>query len=152
MPLKLNVGISKKIGLPGYGSLCASCHVEVELIQNSPAADPDGFQQKVKQAFVACRQAVQEELALHQPTPSHGSSPPRGPSGQSTGHGGQPRQATASQVRAIEAIAGKLQLDLSAWLQERYGLRLAPELSITQASESIDALKAISKPNGAPRR
>ncbi len=31
MPLKLNVGVNKKIGLPDYGSLGTSCHVEVEV-------------------------------------------------------------------------------------------------------------------------
>ena len=31
MPLKLNVGVSRKVGLPDYCSAGASCNVEVEL-------------------------------------------------------------------------------------------------------------------------
>ena len=43
MPLKLNVGLSKKIGLPDFGSLGASCHVEVELDGALLRTDLDGF-------------------------------------------------------------------------------------------------------------
>jgi len=158
MPLTVNVGLSKKVGLPDYGSLGASCHVEVELDGSLVFSDLDAFQQKVKQAFVACSQAVSDELYRQQSAGSssasaasasvHGNGQ-RG-NGQPTGQRlSQPRKATASQVRAIEAIAGKLQLDLGAWLQERFGLPLASELSITQASETIDALKAFPSRNGA---
>jgi hypothetical protein len=31
MPMKLNVGLCRKVGQPDYGSLGASCNVEVEL-------------------------------------------------------------------------------------------------------------------------
>ena len=63
----------------------------------------------------------------------------------------KPRKATASQVRAIESIANRLQLDLANWLQQRYGLRLASELNISQASETIDELKDSANSNGGPQ-
>jgi len=61
MPLKLNVGPSKKVGLPDYSSIGASCHVEIEL----PDSGPSGFQAEAERAFAACRQAVDDELARH---------------------------------------------------------------------------------------
>jgi hypothetical protein len=63
MPLKLNVGISKKIGQPDYGSLAASCHVEVELDQALLQADLSSFHDRIQKTFAACRQAVNDELA-----------------------------------------------------------------------------------------
>ena len=160
MPLTVNVGLSKKIGQPDYGSLGASCHVEVELDSSLVYSDLDGFHQKVKQAFVACSQAVSDELHRQQSAnpPARAVSPQVNGNGQfgeshANGHSrSQPRKATASQVRALEAIAAKLQLDLTQWVQQRYGVQLPSELSITQASDSIDALNALPKPNGAPHR
>ena len=43
MPMKLNVGLSKKVGLPDYGSLGASCHVELELDSTLLATDLDSL-------------------------------------------------------------------------------------------------------------
>ena len=38
MPMKISVGLSKKVGLPDYGSVGASCHLELKLISRwSPA-------------------------------------------------------------------------------------------------------------------
>src|SRR5687767_219737 len=47
MPLTLNVGLTKKMGLPDYGSLGASCHVEVELDGSLLQCDLDGFHRHV---------------------------------------------------------------------------------------------------------
>lgn len=78
MPLKVNVGLSQKVGLPDYGSLGASCHVEYEADSTLLTTDLETFQRQVKNAFVACKQAVQDELHRHQsgPPTANGNGPP----------------------------------------------------------------------------
>jgi hypothetical protein len=162
MPLKLHVGLSKKIGLPDYGSLGASCHVELELDQSLLFTDLDSFQDKVRQAFIACNQAVKDELRRQQPDgqslatgKERTGAPPC--AGNGRGHlsdsgarkpRDRTRPATASQVRAIDAIALRQDLDLAQILWDDFGCSRADELTITEASRLIDALKAPAKGNG----
>ena len=53
-----------------------------------------------------------------------------------------PRPATASQVKAIRAMAARRRIDLVALLRERFGLETADSLGIRQASDLIDGLKS----------
>jgi hypothetical protein len=150
MPLKLNVSVSKKVGQPDFGSLGASCSVEVELPHNVVFDDLEAFHRHARNVYVAATQAVNDELARHQPpaTPANGRANGNGHyngngsndqrSGRAKTNG---RKATASQVRALHAIASRQGLDLAVTLQERYGIEYAEDLAIGQASELIDELK-----------
>jgi hypothetical protein len=62
MPLKLNVGLTKKIGLPEYSSAGASINVEIELDSNL-INDPAGFQAQVTTAYEAARAALDDQVA-----------------------------------------------------------------------------------------
>src|SRR5450755_3298215 len=75
MPMKVSVGLSKKLGLPDYGSLGASCHVEVELDGSMLQTDVDKFHQHVRRAYQACAQAVNEELTRSNGHPAPAQSP-----------------------------------------------------------------------------
>lgn len=148
MPLKLTVGLTKKLGLPDYGSLGASCHVEVELDASLLQSDLDGFHQRVKNAFTACRQAVSDELSRQEgqrPQPpaenargGHRAAPSRGHA--ANARSGTARRATAAQVRALESIARRQELDLDELIQERLGKSSAGELTISEASRLIEDL------------
>src|SRR5580693_9441094 len=115
MALKLNVGVSKKLGLPEYSSVGASCNVEVELDPGLLEHDLDAFHERARAAYVACHQAVEDDLARAQAMArpaAHGRNGAATPNGTHSsrpgGAGGRPRlPATASQVRAILAIARK---------------------------------------------
>jgi hypothetical protein len=149
--MKIHVGLSKKVGLPDFGSLGASCNVEFEASYDA-LGDLDAFHQKVQRAYAACRQAVENELASESQAngaPANCRAPSNG-NGHHNGNGsGRPaprrsggRKATASQARALRAIADRQGLDLAAELRNRYGVERPEDLSITEASETIDSLKA----------
>ena len=63
MALKLNVGVSRKVGLPDYGSVGASCNLELEVEVGLLERDLDAFHARVRDAYVAAHQAVHDELA-----------------------------------------------------------------------------------------
>jgi hypothetical protein len=157
VPLKLNVGITKKLGLPEYSSVGASCSVELELSETLLHADLDAFQEQVHDIYIACNQAVNDELARHQvslasppsnghaaPASSHapevnnGQTAPRsqGPRGRSR------KPATPSQVRALVAIARAQHADLEGILRAEYAVTRPEDLSLPEASQLIDQLKA----------
>ena len=167
--LKLHAGVSKKIGLPGFSSASASCTIEAEL-DSSLLNDGDGFQVVVKRAYQSCEKAVQDQIARLTGTGTDNSEPGiRESHAQPVAHEiievqtspairgsavsrvqaprnqpqsqPSPRPATASQVKAIRAIASRRRIDLVGLLRERFGLQTADELGIRQASDLIDELK-----------
>ena len=46
MPLKLSVGVSRKLGLPGYSSLGASCLAEFDMDASLLRINPEEFHRK----------------------------------------------------------------------------------------------------------
>ena len=162
MPMKLNLGLSKKIGQPNYGSLGASCHLELELDQ-SIVADPDGFQDRVRRTFTVCRQAVDDELGRRSfgaagestarvQSASIGGDSVNGANGTSTnGHhdNGYHRydlRATHRQMDYAEQLAGQIKglgiPRLESLVGNLYGKPIG-DLSSVEASELIDVLKDI---------
>jgi hypothetical protein len=156
MPLRLNVGVSKKLGLPAYSSIGASCHLDLEL-ENGLLRDPAGFRDQVEGAFLAAGKAVDDELArlrtradpdeARQVTAINGHS-----NGVPAGDGSAARRpeahssrvgkpATPSQVRAIVSIARRQHADLDGLLCD-HGVTRPEELSLADASRLIDQLKA----------
>lgn len=160
MAVKLSVGLQKKVGLPDYGSLGASCHVEFEIDRSLLDSDLDGFHQRVRGAFAACQQAVGEQLSRQQSDQSasngnghHGNGHGGNGHGYSSGNGhrGNSRPATASQARAIRAIAGRQRVDLRQLLGDRFNVDRPEDLSISDASSLIDELKGPAESNGGRR-
>jgi hypothetical protein len=172
MPLRLNIGLSKKLGLPDYGSLGASCNVDIELDAALLQTDPEAFQRHARNAYDACGRAVQEELARHQAAPSSASAPTNhqpattasvggnghngngNGNGHANGHGngqngngrGNGHPASEKQMTYVRQLAGHIKglgvRRLEALANKMFCKPVA-SLTSLEASGLIDALKGI---------
>lgn len=176
MPMKLNVGLSRKVGEANYGSRGASVNLEQE-VDATLINEPQRLQERIREMFRLAQEAVDEELHVEPPQPAANTQRSTGPAAtasrqphangrngasrsattgyRSNGNGRQPANtpppATASQVRALHAIANQQRLDLSALLRERFELDQPEKLTIAEASDLIDELKGTTSTSGGRR-
>src|SRR5262245_48199084 len=108
MPLKANVGLSRKVADNNYGSRGASINIELEL-DSSLIGEPAKFQEKIRQVYGLARAALNDELNGNGQSndatneSGNGNTPQNGSANGTNGQ--RPRPATQSQVKALHAIA-----------------------------------------------
>lgn len=139
MPLKVNVGLTRKVGESNYGSRGASVNVELEL-DGSLVNEPAKLKEKIAQAFSLVRTSLDAELNGgngngNGHASANGKNGTTAPTAASKG-----RPATQSQVRAIQSICRDKGINLAGFLGD-YRVSRAEDLSVKQASEIIDKLK-----------
>lgn len=149
MPLKVNVGLTKKLGEANYGSRGASVNVEMEL-ESTLVSEPGKLQERIRQLFVVVRSSLAEELNGNangngaKPTTNGNDTNGHGPADHNparNGHERPHRPATQSQVKALHAITKSKGLNLGDLLRNQFSVRKADDLSIGEASTLIDQLK-----------
>ena len=159
MPTVVNLGLTKKHGLPDYGSIGASCSVSMELDGTLLQSDLESFHRRVRDAYVACAQAVNDELSRHRqlvdpedpPVPespaqraeqaNHGDSHAGNGNGSHRSAGASEKQQSYIQQlgRQIRGL-GVRRLDE---LSDRMFGKPVGSLTSFEASSLIDQLKAI---------
>ena len=141
MSMKLSIGLARKVGQPNYGSIGASCSVEleVELAGSPPEGDPAEFRRRVRAAYAACDRAVREELARQQA--DYMEPAPGGPEREDREPAHFRSPATAAQVRALTKLAERRGYDLDAITVAQFGVNGPENLSIGEASRLIDELQ-----------
>jgi len=165
MPIRISAGLSRKLGQANYGSVGASCNVDFEADAALLDHDLDGFQQRIRNAYVACAQAVNDELTRQRAeSPRNGNgrsssqhsaettrtTPPPG----GYAHGGNGRNgstggayhATDKQLKYLRQLAGQVQglgvRRLEDMAQKVCGKPVAGLTSL-DASSLIDTLKSV---------
>jgi len=159
--LKLNVGLTQKVGQANYGSRGASVNLELEL-DSTLVGDAERLKDRIRQLFQLAQTSVAEQLGdaetitTRPVATDHGTGRENGQAinhGNGNGHGnghdrsngrGRPREtgrsATASQARAIYAIAGRQGIELADKLRAEFGVDTPEQLTIREASRLIDEL------------
>ncbi len=166
MPLKTNVGVSRKVSDNQYGSRGASVNLEVEL-DSTLINDPERFHERIRQVFRLAQQAIDEELgrqqgngmenhAANRAQPSHngngngsngnGHATSNGNGYQTNGNGRTATTASEKQLNFAKQLAKGIPnlgvRRLETLVQKMCGKPLAA-LTALDASGLIDTLKSI---------
>ena len=147
MPLSINVGLSRKAS-KDYQSTGVSINVTAELDQ-ALLARPDQLQKQIGDLYAQAHHALDGQMDRLAKS-GNGARPQPVPKSQSNGNGRASSPMTASQRRAILAIAKRGDINLDAECCDFIGEEF-DRLSLRQASELIDHLKD-SQPAGNGRR
>ena len=150
MPLKLSVGLSRKVGQPNFGSVGAWCQIESELDPIMLEFDVDSLRQRIRDTYEICSDSVNGEL-LRQARRSEANQSPAVASDDvpvnrhAAGNGQQRRRrpATPAQLRAIRSIAAEINQDLDLILSKSFPAERIENLSVTEASQLIDYLRTV---------
>lgn len=136
MPLKLSIGMSRKVGEPNFGSRGATVGLEME-VDSGIVDQPRELHARIAGLFRLAKASVDRELdsdsAMEVPhTQAH------------VANGVDPiRMATANQIRAIYAIATERKIDLLTELRSRFDVARLEDLTLLQASELISAFRRV---------
>jgi hypothetical protein len=144
--VKLNIGVSRKLGQPNYGSRQASIGLEVE-IDSGLLATPEELQEKVRLLYRFADQAVEDELNYQTGSLLNEVAAPTAVATSQEESGDespiqQVRGLTDNQLRAIYGLARRLQLSPLRLVRERFRLEHVEDLDIRQASQLIEELKS----------
>ncbi len=154
MPLKLNVGLSRKV-TEDYNSRGFSLNIEGELPADT-MTDPQTLAGKVQQMFQLAddllEQQVQEAIGATRDRSRGGGRengrsnghPYRNGRTRGNGYGKQHRNGdrliTQAQTKAVQNMAKRIGWDPETCAYDEFGVALA-ELTVKQASDLIDILK-----------
>jgi len=151
--IKLSASVSKKAPVPDveFSSRSYSAGMEVEI---SSDAREEELRERLRSFYELLEASIQEQTVPAQGHAPEGAAaregPEQGPAPeQPPGAGNSPaRPATRAQLQAIRVIArehGYGQEALGRLLSDRFGVKRASVLSISQASSLIDLLKGNGK-------
>lgn len=131
MPVTLNVGYSRKIGEPNYGSRGASVSLQIE--KELSLEDRDLVSEQIGELFGLARAAVEAELSREDAVPAvqrpvNGHTPPP--------------LITPNQLQAIRSLSQRKQVNLKAVLQSQCGASSLEQLTRQQASRLISELNS----------
>ncbi|MEK6246893.1 MAG: hypothetical protein N2C12_01855 [Planctomycetales bacterium] len=142
--LKINIGLSRKIGGTNYSSRGASVNLEME-VESGLVQEPAKLQERIRYLFSLAKQSVEEELngdGQHGvATSDNGDHPQSSSNNGSNGH-----QATEKQLGYARQLAGQIQglgvRKLESLANKMFSKPVA-DLSTLDASGLIDTLKEI---------
>lgn len=155
MPMKIDVGVCKKIGLPDYGSAGSHCNITLEA-DICVLNDPNEFQRRVQHAYELCRLSVEKELHGLKTGEQHVRTENIGTTSQVTlapkteyrnsnatsSNNRYPATQKQQQFirRLVKGIKGLNDTRLDEYCQQEFG-KTSQELTAQDASKLIDMLK-----------